>query len=238
MLAHDRAASRVAAAHERAVTVFARDGATVASFSDHPSTVTGVAFSPDGTRLATSHYNGLSLWSLSSLAKPERLTWAGSMTGVSWSPDGRFVIAQTQERELHAWDLETGRDYRLGGYQRKVHQIAWSFDSAWLLTSGADMLVAWPFTSDPGSVPPREIGYADRAHVTAVAPLSRSEQMVAGFSYGQILVGEATKGTAKIARAPTGAAITCIAVDLGKDVILFGTRDGKVGKITVKSGSV
>lgn len=42
MLAHDRAASRVAAAHERAVTVFARDGATVASFSDHPSTVTGV----------------------------------------------------------------------------------------------------------------------------------------------------------------------------------------------------
>jgi WD40 repeat protein len=215
-------------------TAYVFSGTTLtAQFSDHPSAVTGLALSPDGTRLATSHYNGASLWSLTDLGAPERLTWAGSMTSVSWSPDGRYVASPTQEREIHVWDLLTGRDFRLGGYARKVKAIGWSADGQWMLTSGADVVVAWPMTGDPGTIPPTEIGYADRALISSVAPACTDTAVLAGYGNGQVLIGETTKGTARIARGPAGGAITCISYDHSTFTVVYGTTDGKAGRMAV-----
>lgn len=224
--------ARIAIAAGDNVTVL-QDGELIASLDDFPSTVSGIQFFGDGTRLAISHYGGLSLWSIETFAKPERLTWAGSMLSASISPDDRFVAGATQDREVHIWDLVTNRDFRLGGYNTKVKSMGWTVDIPHLCTSGADALVAWGLAGDPGAFPPKEIGYAFAEQVSAVCATAHSDRMPAGFTDGSILIGEAQKSTAKIARVANGAAITSL-VPAG-DAFCFGTRGGEVGVFEWKS---
>lgn len=219
--------SRIAIASGKRVEVLA-GGETVARLDDFPSTVSDIAFFATGDRLAISHYNGLSLWQPERLARPEKLTWAGSMTQASVAPDGRYVAGATQDREIHVWDLVTDRDFRLGGYQRKVKAIGWTTDAAYLYTTGADVLVAWSLASDPGTVPPKEIGYAFAQTVSAIVPAAASTCLPAGFTDGSIMIGEAQKGTAKIVRAPKGAAITAFA-PAAQGGFCFGSAAGDVG---------
>ncbi|WP_176473909.1 WD40 repeat domain-containing protein [Actibacterium ureilyticum] len=225
-LAHQ--GGRVAIATAKRVLVF-EDGQMIARFDDHPSTVSGLAFFADGRRLAVSRYNGVSIWSVDALAPPLTLAWAGSVTAVSVSPDGRYVAGATQDREIHVWDLVTGRDFRLGGYQRKVKGIGWTADTSYLYTTGADVLVAWGLAGDPGAIPPLEIGYSFAQTVSAVSPLGTPERLASGYSNGCILLGEVRKGAARIARQPDGAAITALGTGLGDGPLAFGTAGGRLG---------
>lgn len=226
-----------AAAIGKEVSVFA-DGELIATFTDHPSTVSGLAFFENNEKLAVSHYNGVSLWSLTELAKPERLSWAGSVVSVSISPDQRYVASATQDREVHIWDIEAGRDFRLGGYQRKVKSIGWATDSSYCYSSGADVVVAWQMTGKPGSLPPVEIGYAYAHTVSAVADIADQSRIAAGFTDGSIQIGEVRGGTAKIARPKSGAEVTAIDAPLNSTVIAFGTACGTLGKINLSESFV
>lgn len=219
--------TRLAIAYGKRVEVF-EDGQVIARIDDFPSTVTGIQFFDNADRIAISHYNGISLWEFSKLARPVVLSWRGSMTGVSISPDGRFVAGPTQDREIHIWDLVTEKDYRLGGYQRKVSDIGWTTDAPYLYSTGADVLVSWGLSSDPGTIPPVEIGYAFEQTVSAIVPNCKSTMMPAGYTDGSIVVGEVQKGTAKIVRRADGGAVTALAE--GPDgSFAFGTAKGKVG---------
>jgi len=220
----------VAVAVGKEVSVFAA-GERIASFNDHPSTVSGLTFFKDGSRLAVSHYNGVSLWSLVDLAEPERLTWAGSVVSVGLSPDQRYLTCATQDREVHIWDLDTGRDFRLGGYQRKVKSIGWATDSSVCFTSGADVVVAWKMTGDPGAFPPVQIGYAYAHTVSAVPVVSDPSRIAAGFSDGSIQIGEVRGGTAKIARPNSGTEITAIDAPVDSSTIGYGTACGLLGTV-------
>ena len=207
------------------------DGELIASFSDHPSTVSGMAFFNDNKQLAVSHYNGVSLWSLADLAKPDRLTWAGSVVSVSISPDQRYIASATQDREVHVWDRSTGRDFRLGGYQRKVNSIGWATDSSYIYTSGADVVVAWTMSGNPGDIPPVEIGYAHAHTVSTVAQIANHSRIAAGFTDGSVQIGEVRGGTAQIARPKGGAGITAIDAPSNSPLITYGTACGLLGNI-------
>lgn len=227
-VSHD---GQIALATGRSAIVLTSDGALRARFDDHPSTVSGVALSPDGTRLAASRYNGITIHALGDLSEPLELTWRGSMVSVSWSQDGRYVVGATQDRELHIWDLVTNRDFRLGGYNRKVRQIGWSDDGNFLISTGADVVVAWPLAGDPGAMPPVEIGFAYAATVSAVPQAVKSDRMAAGFTNGTVIIGETAKGTAKIGRKADGDTVTAIDWDMTSGAAVFGTASGKLGVV-------
>lgn len=227
----------VAAAIGKEVSVF-RDGEMIASFTDHPSTVSGLAFFKDSNQLAVSHYNGVSLWSLSDLAKPECLNWAGSVVSVCISPDQRYIASATQDREVHIWDIGSGRDFRLGGYQRKVKSIGWATDSSYCYSSGADVVVAWQMTGKPGTLPPVEIGYAYAHTVSAVAEIAEQSRIAAGFTDGSIQIGEVRGGTAKIARPKSTAEITAIDAPLNSTIIAYGTACGMLGHINLSESYI
>ena len=236
--AHHAGTGLTAAAVGRSIVLITQDGVS-GWLTDHPSTVTGLAFSPRGDQIAASRYDGVTIWSTQDAAPPTELYWKGSAIAVSWSPDGRYVAAATQDRELHVWDLAAGKDYRLGGFSAKVRQIGWSDDSSHLVSSGSDVIAAWPIAGGPGAFPPREIGYVCAEQVSAVAAGGPIDRLAGGFSNGAVLVGDAKSGDALIARAGSGGAVTRLTWALnGFERLYFGTRDKLFGEIRIQEGAV
>lgn len=225
----------VAVAAGRKVVLLAGDGRLEAE-TELPATVSGLAFDADGRRLAVSHYDGASILALPSCSVDVNLDWRGWHLGVSWSPCGRYLVTTTQEKELHVWDLVTMQDYRIGGYQRKVTQMAWTGNGQSMICSGADVITAWSFAgAGPNGRPPVEIGFVFGGTVTAVSASPAGSLVAGGFSTGNVLVGATGKGEAVVAQPRTGEQISAMAWSpCGRRVAAAGMR-GRVNVFTLAS---
>jgi len=189
------------------------DAANVLGVLDeHPSTATGVAFSPDGTQLAVSHYDGVSVWNTATRKKAHALFWHGSHTAVSWSPNGRFILSAMQDNQLHAWRMPDGKGLKMSGYPGKIRSLSWTIDSAYAACSGADTVTSWCFEGEgPSGTTPSEFGYVFNSVVTRVAAHPSEGVVAGGYDNGAVLVGNIGTGDAMIARPAGGGAITAMA---------------------------
>jgi WD40 repeat protein len=194
VLAVSHAAKALAAGVGREVRLLDANGKVRACASDHPSSVSGLAFNPKGKRLAVAHYGGVTLWWTATLGQtPKRLAWRGSHIGVSWSPDGSYLMTAMQECELHGWRVADGSDFAMRGYAAKVRSMDWLANPPTLATSGADCVVAWPFSgSGPQGKPPVEIGQGIGRLVTQVAVHSTRPLVATGFDDGGVAICEVT----------------------------------------------
>ncbi len=224
---------RRAAACGKTVFVFDRMGARTHELPDHPSSVSGLAFSPDGAMVAASRYNGATLWGLESGAA-KSLEWKGSHTALSWSPNGYFLVTATQENELHCWSLALNRDMRMSGYPTKIRAMSWLPDSSHLAVAGADVATIWSFEgSGPEGKPPLEFGYVFEGVVTSVAAHPTEKSVAAGYSDGTVLIGDIASGDAIIAKPPGGGPVTAMAWSKDGAVLLAGTEDGAFARIAI-----
>jgi WD40 repeat protein len=232
-LAAHEGTARIAAAAGRQIVVAAERGGQVASDA-FASTISGLAFAPEGRRLAAAHCDGVSILSAETGAREHLLGWKGAHIGVSWSPDGRFVVSATQERELHVWDLVTLQDLRLGGYPHKIHGLHWLCDGSFLVCTGADVITAWSFAeAGAGGKPPIEIGYAYDGLVTAVAAHPSAPLAAGGYSTGSILIGGMSKGEALVARGSDGDGITALSWAPDGRSLIAGTAGGNAILVAV-----
>ena len=230
---HDKAGLVAIAAGRSCVAVAPETGEIVTRIDlDH--SISQVVFDRDGKRVALAHYGGVSLVELGGGSVEHRLEWKGAHIGVTWSPDNRYVVSATQEKELHIWDLVTMRDLRMGGYQRKTHQMDWMSSDDMLVCSGSDVVTAWSFAgSGPGGRPPVEIGFVFGATVTAVAAHPLRNYVAAGFSSGNVLIGATVKGEAVVAQARTQAPITSLAWSSDGSILAAGDQRGGIACMSV-----
>jgi len=71
----------------------------------HVSTVRGVDWSPDGTRIASASEDfTLKLWSVEFRELAASFPTDGVLNNVRWRPDGGAVAALGLDRYLHIWD--------------------------------------------------------------------------------------------------------------------------------------
>ncbi|MGD9144483.1 MAG: protein kinase [Anaerolineae bacterium] len=121
-------------------------GQEVLTLSGHSQDVNFVAFSPDGTRLATASYDGTAkVWSLaSSTAAPgEALLTLSGHTGwvmcVAFSPDGTRLATTSADGTARVWDAASGDELiTLPGHTGLVYAVAFSPDGTRLATASYD----------------------------------------------------------------------------------------------------
>ncbi|MEO1749661.1 MAG: WD40 repeat domain-containing protein, partial [Pseudomonadota bacterium] len=155
-----------------------------------PSSVGGLAFSPDGKWLGAAVYGGALLINLTDTTKTRMLEWQGSHNGIGFSPDGRFCVTSMLENALHVWRIDKPEDKhgRMGGYPSKPLSFAWTADGRYLATSGADVLVFWPFVQADGPIGQSAgvVAAEEEKMVRSVATRARSQQIGIGYADGSV----------------------------------------------------
>jgi WD40 repeat protein len=210
-LATHAARKLVAFGAGRNVHLLAEAGSHV--LGPHPSTVTDVSFSPDGTRLAVTHYGGVSIHLTAKPGdKPKTLAWKGSHLAARYSPNAKFLATATQENAIHVWRLASGADMQMQGYATKVKSIAWTSDGNWLLSSGAELCVCWGFAGKgPEGQPPMELTPPETAAVvTRVAAHPAAPFVLLGFGDGTVQIADIAKKRVTPLAPATGSPVSAL----------------------------
>lgn len=226
----ERGKGLIAAAVGKAVHLFDEKGAKLKEWS-HPSSVTGLVFDAKGKRVAASHYNGASVWFVAAKTDtPRKLDWKGSHIGVAFHPEGEAVVTATQENALHGWRLADGQHMRMSGYPAKTQSLSFTPRGKWLVSSGSDAMVLWPFFGGgPMGKAPLELAGGDGILCQRVAASPVDEFIAGGFADGLVVLVETESSRVLPIAPPNGSPISALAWNPAGTMLALGTESGFAG---------
>ena len=160
----------------------------------HTFGVASVAWSPDGTRLASAGGDGtVKVWEAAS--SKGTLTLRGhtnTVKSVAWSPDGTRLASTSWDATVKVWEAASGKDtLTLRGHTNPVESVAWSPDGTRLASAGADGTVkVWDTAAAKETLTLRE--HSQR--VLSVAWSPDGTRLASASDDQTILVHDATLG--------------------------------------------
>jgi WD40 repeat protein/serine/threonine protein kinase/DNA-binding XRE family transcriptional regulator len=123
---------------ERALGQIVREFRLRYVMTGHDDTVMDIAWSPDGSRFATTGKDGtLRIWDAETRAELANISAhpafaAGATLGtpeLAWSPDGNRIATAGLDKTAKVWDVATGKEIvTFSGHGDEVWDVAWSAD--------------------------------------------------------------------------------------------------------------
>jgi WD40 repeat protein len=105
---------------------------------DNSTTVWGVCFSPDGTRMLSTSSNSIKVWNV--MTGEQLLALEGHTAGVvrvCFSPDGTRILSGSADHSLKLWNAQTGQEtFTLKGHSGPVGGVCFSPDGKRIVSSG------------------------------------------------------------------------------------------------------
>lgn len=116
-----------------------------------PSTITDVAWTPQGNRVAASAYGGVYMYD-GKAPKPVRTyPYQGSHLAVAVNPNRRWVCSGNQDASVHIWRASNGDELQMSGFPLKVTRLAFDDTGRWMANNGAPDVAVWDFSGQgPG----------------------------------------------------------------------------------------
>lgn len=108
-----------------------------------PNAVYAVAFSPDGTTIASGgEQQPIQLWRVSNGERTLTLTGhSEAVYSIAFSPSGRTLASGSADRTIRIWDLSTGELLQTLGHSDTVYTVAFSRDGRTLVSGSKDRTV-------------------------------------------------------------------------------------------------
>jgi WD40 repeat protein len=120
------------------------DGGHVFTYRGHTDTVFGIAWSPDGRRIASGSVDKtVQIWDASN--GHHLFTYTGHtdvVLGVAWSPDGRRIASGSSDKTVQVWDASNGHHlFTYIGHTEGLIGVAWSPDGRRIASASWDKTV-------------------------------------------------------------------------------------------------
>jgi WD40 repeat protein len=122
-----------------------RDGTPLRTLKGHTAAITSLAYSRDGTVLASgSGDNTARLWSSDGEPRHVLAGHTFGVTSVAFNPDGRLLVTGSIDGDARIWSVAKGRTVqRLSFHVSTVSQAAFSPDGRWVVTAGPTTAGIW-----------------------------------------------------------------------------------------------
>lgn len=158
---------------------------------DVASTVTAVAWSPDGRRVGGTSYGSLSWYEPGSApmtAPVRQYRWKGSLLSLVVAPDGRWACAGAQDSTIQLWKLWSGDDLSMSGYPAKIEHLAFRTDSRWMASACLGEITVWDFGGRGPKGRRPAVAESHNRHVTALAFQPGGDLLASAAADGRVVL--------------------------------------------------
>jgi Tol biopolymer transport system component len=176
-------------------------GRLLSTLIGHTNAVSSVAWSPDGTRIATASLGGYAfVWNSRGSVMLNLLGHVDDIHSVAWSPDGTKLATASSDHTARVWDSNSGSlllTYS-GHSSSPVYSAAWSPDGTQIVTASSDW-TARIWDSRRGST---RLVLSGHSHSVLSASWSPDGKKIATASYDlNVFIWDSSRG-AKLSALP------------------------------------
>jgi WD40 repeat protein len=195
----------------------------------HRGSVQVVAFTPDGSRVASGGADGsIRFWDVTTMRQIDKFVGQAdrAVSSLAFARSGNHLASGSDDGSLDLWDLvERRRQLSIARSSAPIGSIALSADSRVLISGRQDGIVEWTPTADTAEEPPRDF-HAERGGISCMAFSPDGKSIAWGMNDGRVTIFDVETRQLKAIHAKHQQGVTALAFSTDGWMIASGGQDG------------